>query len=249
MFFALLIPSPKSPQQLNFSSLQPLNTSTRQMTEQHLQHIINQGKGATIEFKQAKNQLPSNVFETVCAFLNRSGGNILLGVNDDKTIEGVNPVNAEVLCTDFVNLSNNPQKLFPTFLLDAQTVLFKGKTLIHIFVPISSQVHKCNNKIYDRSADGDFILNTSEQIKNLYLRKSSLYSENTIYPFLFESDFESGIVDRVRKMIKIQRPEHPWNELDNNEFFKIAGLYRKDMATGLEGFTMSALLLFGKPKP
>jgi ATP-dependent DNA helicase RecG len=127
-------------------------------------------------------------------------------------------------------------------------VEYAGKTLIHIFIPISSQVHKCSNKIYDRSADGDFELTSNEQIKNLYVRKSALYSENTIYPFLFESDFESGIVDRVRKMIKIQRPEHPWNELDNNEFFKIAGLYRKDMATGLEGFTMSALLLFGKPE-
>jgi ATP-dependent DNA helicase RecG len=184
----------------------------------------------------------------VCAFLNRSGGNILLGVNDDKTIEGVNPAKAETFCKNIANLSNNPQKLFPSFLLDAKTVEYAGKTLIHIFVPISSQVHKCSNKIYDRSADGDFELTSNEQIKNLYVRKSASYSENTIYPFLFESDFESGIVDRVRKMIKIQRPEHPWNELDNNEFFKIAGLYRKDMATGLEGFTMSALLLFGKPE-
>ena len=30
------------------------------------------------------------------------------------------------------------------------------------------------------------------------------------------------------------------------EFFKTAGLYRKDLASGKEGFTMSALLLFGK---
>jgi ATP-dependent DNA helicase RecG len=60
----------------------------------------------------------------VCAFLNRSGGNILLGVNDDKTIEGVNQKQAETLCKNFANLSNNPQKLFPTFLLDAQTVVF-----------------------------------------------------------------------------------------------------------------------------
>jgi len=214
----------------------------------NIQHIIHQGEGLTIEFKRATGQLPSNLFETVCAFLNRSGGNILLGVNDDKTIEGVNQKQAETLCKNFANLSNNPQKLFPTFLLDAQTVVFKGKTLIHIFVPISSQVHQCGSKIYDRGADGDFELNTDEQIKNLYLRKSSLYSENTIYPFLQSSDFANGIVDRVRKMIRIQRPEHPWNELNNEEFFKTAGLWRKDFASGKEGFTMAALLLFGQPE-
>lgn len=214
----------------------------------NIQHIIQQGEGITIEFKRTANQLPANLFETVCAFLNRNGGNILLGVNDDKTIEGVNPDKAETLCKDFANLSNNPQKLFPTFLLDAQTVSYEGKTLIHIFVPISSQVHKCSNKIFDRSADGDFELNTSEQIKNLYLRKSSLYSENTIYPYLQVDDFEKGVVERVRKLIRIQRLEHPWNELADQEFFKTAGLWRKDFASNLEGFTMSALLLFGKPE-
>ncbi|MHC1777007.1 MAG: RNA-binding domain-containing protein [Lentimicrobium sp.] len=214
----------------------------------NIQHLIQQGEGLIIEFKRAKDQLPSNLFETVCAFLNRAGGNILLGVNDDKTIEGVNPGKAETICKDFVNLSNNPQKLFPTFLLDATILEYNGKKIIHILVPISSQVHKCNNRIFDRTDDGDFELNTSEQIKNLYLRKSSLYSENTIYPYLKVADFEKGVVERVRKLIRIQRPEHPWNELTDQEFFKTAGLWRKDFASNLEGFTMSALLLFGKPE-
>lgn len=213
-----------------------------------IEHLIKEGEGLTIEFKRSKDKLPSNLFETVCAFLNRAGGNILLGVTDDKTIEGINSGKAESLCKDFANLSNNPQKLFPTFLLDANVIEYEGKNIIHIFVPISSQVHKCNNKIFDRSADGDFELNTGEQIKNLYLRKNSLYSENTIYPYLQSSDFANGIVDRVRKMIRIQRPEHPWNELNDEEFYKTAGLWRKDFASGLEGFTMSALLLFGKPE-
>ena len=32
------------------------------------------------------------------------------------------------------------------------------------------------------------------------------------------------------------------------EFFKTAGLWRKDLASGQQGFTMAALLLFGKPE-
>ena len=218
------------------------------MNDEKIKRIINKGEGLTIEFKRAIDAVPQNLFETVCAFLNRNGGTILLGVNDDKTIEGVNPLMADELCKHISNLSNNAQKLYPTFLLDAQILKYDGKTLIHIFVPISSQVHTCNNKIFDRGKDGDFIIVASEQIKNMYLRKSSQYTENTVYPFLFETDFEPDIVARVRKMIKIQRPEHPWNELNNEEFYKVSGLYRKDMALGIEGFTMSALLLFGKPE-
>ena len=208
--------------------------------------ILKKGEGISVEFKRAKNKLPENLFDTVCAFLNRNGGTILLGVADNGTIVGVDSDAVQQMKKDIANLSNNPQKLFPAFLFDVQDVEFEGKCLIHFFVPASSQVHTCNGKVYDRSVDGDFILKTGEQIKSLYVRKSNLYSENTIYPFLYETDFVPGIVEKVRKKIKINRPDHPWNDLSNIEFFKVAGLYRKDIATDTEGFTMAALVLFGK---
>jgi ATP-dependent DNA helicase RecG len=80
----------------------------------------------------------------------------------------------------------------------------------------------------------------------MYLRKSSFFSESTIYPFLSESDFVPGILARVRKIITINRPAHPWNELTNKEFYHTSSLYCRDLQTGAEGFTLAALLLFGK---
>jgi len=212
----------------------------------NIRQLLEQGEGISVEFKKATSQLPDNFFETVCAFLNRNGGSIFLGINDNKTIEGVNPNSVAMLCKNIANLSNNQQKLFPSFLIEPKIVEYEGKMLIHVFVPISSQVHRCNGKVFDRSADGDFEIKTDAQIKNLYIRKNLLYSENTVYPFLFESDFVPGIVERVRKIIKINRANHPWNDLSNEEFYRTAGLYRKDFATGIEGFTMTALLMFGK---
>lgn len=38
-----------------------------------IQDILRRGEGLSIEFKQAKTELPKNLFETVCAFLNREG--------------------------------------------------------------------------------------------------------------------------------------------------------------------------------
>ena len=216
--------------------------------KQKLQDIISQGEGLTIEFKKAKNRLPNNLFETVCAFLNKTGGEIILGVDDDKTIVGVDDKVVEQLAKEIANMSNNPQKLFPSFLLQPHIIEIEEKKLIYIFVPISSQVHNTANKIYDRSADGDFVLNSDSQIRQVYTRKSNEYSENRIYPYLYESDFSEGVVARVRRIIRIYRPNHPWNELSNLDFYKTAGLYRKDLASNLEGFTMAALLLFGKPE-
>jgi len=56
----------------------------------NIQQLIEQGEGISVEFKKASNQLPDNFFETVCAFLNRNGGSIILGITDYKIIEGVN---------------------------------------------------------------------------------------------------------------------------------------------------------------
>lgn len=51
--------------------------------------LIKQGEGISVEFKSAQSAIPKNLFETVCAFLNRVGGNILLGVEDDGSIIGI----------------------------------------------------------------------------------------------------------------------------------------------------------------
>ena len=41
-----------------------------------LKKIIDDGESTTVEFKEAKNKLPSSLFETVCSMLNRNGGHI-----------------------------------------------------------------------------------------------------------------------------------------------------------------------------
>jgi len=42
--------------------------------------LLAKGEGISVEFKEAKKALPKTLFETVCAFLNRNGGVILLTV-------------------------------------------------------------------------------------------------------------------------------------------------------------------------
>ena len=59
------------------------------MKSQRVEYILQKGEGLTIEFKRAASALPNNLFETVCAFLNRNGGTILLGITDEGEICGV----------------------------------------------------------------------------------------------------------------------------------------------------------------
>jgi predicted HTH transcriptional regulator len=57
------------------------NNAKNKMLAERLNSVIKQGEGINIEFKECKNKLSNEVFETVCAFLNRFGGELLLGVN------------------------------------------------------------------------------------------------------------------------------------------------------------------------
>lgn len=114
------------------------------MTIEQVQKIIKQGEGLTVEFKNAANGLPKSMFETMCSFLNKSGGYILLGVNDDRTIEGLDIDLAESYCKGIATISNNPNKLTPCFLVDTELVEIDGKNIVVVYVPISSQVHKLN---------------------------------------------------------------------------------------------------------
>lgn len=63
------------------------------MNEKELKKIISKGEGIDIEFKESRNALNKDVFETVCAFLKRKGGHLILGVKDNGKIIGVeNPL-------------------------------------------------------------------------------------------------------------------------------------------------------------
>ncbi|MDR1978647.1 MAG: ATP-binding protein, partial [Synergistaceae bacterium] len=59
-----------------------MDENERQSKELILKELIQKGEGVDLEFKTCRNQLNRDVYETVCAFLNRYGGTILLGVRD-----------------------------------------------------------------------------------------------------------------------------------------------------------------------
>jgi len=90
------------------------------MRMKKLQGLLNQGESIFVEFKQSKGKLNKDVFESVCAFLNRNGGHLFLGVNDDGSIVGINEKAVEKVKKDFVTSMNNPQKISPTFYLSIE---------------------------------------------------------------------------------------------------------------------------------
>jgi len=65
-------------------------------------------EGVDLEFKEAANALPKNLFETICAFLNMDGGLIVLGVADDGTVTGVAHEAVDRMVAEIASLSTIP---------------------------------------------------------------------------------------------------------------------------------------------
>lgn len=95
--------------------------------------------------------------------------------------------------------------------LSIDTAELDGKTLLHIYVPESSQVHRCNARIYDRNEDADLdITDLTVEVARLYQRKQATYSENRIYPFIRPDSLRADLIDQCRRYIRLNRKNHPW---------------------------------------
>jgi ATP-dependent DNA helicase RecG len=124
---------------------------------------------------------------------------------------------------------------------------YEGKKLLVINVPMSSQVHRCNGKIFDRNGDSDIDITLQNQkVAELYIRKQSTYTENEIIPYVRIENLRSDLIRKTRLLAINLKPNHPWETLSNLDMLKSSQLYQKDYRTGKDGFTIAAVLLFGK---
>lgn len=214
---------------------------------QKILSIIDCGEGVTTEFKKCSVDLQKDILETVCSFLNRIGGDILLGVSDDGIVVGILESEVQKIKTNLITQLNNPQKISPTIYLSIEEVIIDRKHILHIYVPEGSQVYKVNGRIYDRNEDGDFdVSNSADTVALMYIRKQNAYTENKVFPYAQLEDLKHEVFDLVRTLAVNNKPNHPWGKMSNDELLRSAGLYQTDMISGKKGYTLACILLFGK---
>ena len=78
------------------------------MNTEKLKHIFAIGETVAVEFKQCSKGIEPDSYETVCSFLNRFGGDIFLGVDDDGIVHGLSEKEAPNLIKNFISMISNP---------------------------------------------------------------------------------------------------------------------------------------------
>lgn len=82
--------------------------------QEKLRTILQIGETIAVEFKRCSNRIENDVYQSVCSFLNRFGGDIYLGVEDDGTVCGVPENAAGDMVKNFIKIISNPRELkFP----------------------------------------------------------------------------------------------------------------------------------------
>ncbi len=211
-----------------------------------LLQLIQCGKSSTVELNLTEGEITEDVYQTVCAFSNRDGGNLFLGVRDNGEISGIEEDKIDQLKKDFVSSVRDERKIYPPLSLTPLAYTFGGRRILYIAVPVSQDVCRFNGRIYDRIGESDIdITYCSDKVFRLYQRKSGSCYVDMVFPAFGVSDLCSDLIDRARAMTHARSQNHPWLHMTDEEILRGAGLVRKSPESGKEGLTLAAILLFG----
>ncbi|VXC88151.1 AAA family ATPase [Pseudomonas sp. 8Z] len=204
--------------------------------------------------REGQGALPEDFWPTYSALANTNGGVVLLGVREKKGqffLEGIaNP--AKVRKELFDNL-NNRQKVSTNLLSDADVreVALEGRTLLLVEIPRANRkqrpVHLTPNPFghtYRRLNEGDRHV-ADEDVKRMLAEQVEDSRDDRILKGYHLDDLCSETLRAYRQVFANRDPAHPWNALDDHEFLRQIGGWRRDRETDTAGLTLAGLLMFG----
>jgi len=224
------------------STFDPLEILTR----------LNWVESSDLELKAAKGGLPSSLWETYSAFANSQGGVILLGVDDDGQVIGLNNVTS--LKKSFWDTVNNRGKVSVNLLSndDVKEITQEDKTILAICVPRASRAQRPvfigQNPIsgtYRRNHEGDYHC-SDEEVARMLTDRGDEPADTKILEHYHLDDLDRPSFQQYRQRFASYKPNHPWLSEDDLSLLTKLGGYRKDRATQQEGLTVAGLLMFGK---
>ena len=216
-------------------------------------HLDKYRENNRIEAKKALGGLPKSIWETYSAFANTLGGIILLGVEElpDKSLRTVDLPDPDKLIKEFWDIANNPNKTSVN-VLSSKDVFVKevnGNRIIVITVPRAERSYKPvyidGNPLctYRRNGEGDYKC-TKEEYQAMVRDASVKTQDMLILEEMDLSVFNQESVRSYRQRMRLSRPGHVWEALDDEDFLLKLGA----VGIGSDGKkhpTSAGLLMFG----
>ena len=212
------------------------------MTKEELLKRLTDIEWEDFECKEALYKLPDNVWETVSAFSNTSGGWIVLGIKQNGKhfdVQGVN--DGEKIESDFLNTIRSGQKFNMRLTAKSRKYDIDGKTVLAFYVP-SSPVKpiysKNTSNTFIRSGSGDCRATEAEVMALMRDQAFGSKSEMTVEGTSF-ADINPVSIETYRNHVAFENPEFLYNGLPLDEYCDKLNI------TNDGKLTFAGLLMFG----
>lgn len=225
---------------------------------EYLEKLLEKSEYDELEYKSAAGGFPESFWETYSAFANTDGGVVVFGVaenNGQFFLDKLTDEKIEKYMKDFWNNVNNKSTISCNLMKSDDLVIgnFNGFPFMIFFVPRASReqrpVYRTQNPYngtFKRNYEGDYKC-TEKEVQRMFAdADTSRPADSRILKNYSMDDIDIESVQQYRRLFAIAKPDHPWLAESDFELIRKLGGYRKDRATGEEGFTLAGLLMFGK---
>ena len=204
------------------------------MTKEELLQKLADIEWDDFECKASQNKLSEDVWSTVSAFSNTSGGWIIFGVKQQGKqfeINGVN--NGEKTESDFLNTLRNGQKFNMRLTARGKKYNFDGKLVLAFFVPSSivKPIYVGNPiNTYIRTGSGD---RRATEIEVMAMMRDQAFGSKSeqVVEGTSINDLNKSSLETYRNRIKNDNPSFPYKDLPDDQFCDKVGISKDGQLT------------------
>jgi len=175
------------------------------LTNQDLHAALTAPEGQTLERKSARTlRDPRDLATTLVALANADGGRLLVGVEDDGAVTGLDPVADREAVERLLRAAY--EFCTPSVQIEYQFVPWRERFVLVLDVPASPRVHNhTNGRVYLRVLDRDQPLNADETLRVAYAKGQASYESQPVRGATLE-DVDQNLVAEYARLRGLDQP-------------------------------------------
>jgi ATP-dependent DNA helicase RecG len=176
------------------------------LREQEIAYLIAAPEGQTLEWKSPRIH-PRDLATTLIAFANADGGRLLIGIEDDGTVSGLDPIADREQAERLLRAAY--EFCTPSVQIEYQFAPCRGRQVLVIDVPVSTRVHNHNNgRGYLRVLDRDQPLSADETLRVAFAKGQASYETQPVRGATLE-EVDQDLVKEYARLRGLDQPaEH-----------------------------------------
>jgi len=173
------------------------------LREQGVAYLVAAPEGQTLDCKSPRIH-PRDLATTLIAFANADGGRLLIGIEDDGTVSGLDPIADREQVERLLRAAY--EYCTPSVQVAYQFAPYRGRQVLVIDVPVSSRVHNhTNGRVYLRVLDRDQPLSVDETLRVAFAKGQASYETQPVRGATLE-EVDQDLVQEYAQLRGLDQP-------------------------------------------